>query len=62
MPLICKKLKTEKQKKPANTLQKKWMKVMNAEFTGGKKGIGPENNKICSVSLIIMRNARQSEN
>lgn len=35
---------------------------MNAEFTGGKKGIGPENNKICSVSLIIMRNARQNEN
>ena len=28
----------------------------------GKKGIGPENNKICSFSLIIMRNARQNEN
>lgn len=61
MPLIYKKLKTEKQK-TANTLQKKRMKIMHAEFTGEKKGIGPENNKICSFSLIIMRNARQNEN
>ena len=50
MPLIYEKLKIQKQK-TVNTLYKKWITVINAEFTGGKEGIGPEDNKIYSVLL-----------